>query len=70
VSNVTRPGAAPIFASTVRPITVPDGTVIVMYGTYGPFVLTFKNRTYPEKIDLPPASARASVPWLKVRFRW
>jgi hypothetical protein len=38
LSNVTRPGAAPIFASTVRPITVPDGTVIVTYGTYDPFV--------------------------------
>jgi hypothetical protein len=32
LSNVTR------LASTVRPITVPDGTVMVMYGTYGPFV--------------------------------
>jgi hypothetical protein len=39
LSNVTRPGAAPIFASKVRPITVPDGTAMVMYGTYGPFVL-------------------------------
>jgi hypothetical protein len=33
LSKVTRPGAAPIFASTVRPIAVADGTVIVMYGT-------------------------------------
>jgi bifunctional pyridoxal-dependent enzyme with beta-cystathionase and maltose regulon repressor activities len=39
LSNVTRPGVVPIFASTVRPITVPDGTVMVMYGTYDPFVL-------------------------------
>jgi len=33
LSNVTFAGTAPIFASTVRPITVPDGTVTVMYGT-------------------------------------
>jgi hypothetical protein len=33
------PRAAPIVASTVRQITVPDGTVMVMYGTYDPFVL-------------------------------
>jgi hypothetical protein len=39
LSNVTRRGAAPIVASTVRPIMVPDGTVMVMYGTYDPFVL-------------------------------
>jgi hypothetical protein len=36
LSNVTRPGAASIFASTVRPITVPDGTVMVTYGTAKP----------------------------------
>jgi hypothetical protein len=39
LSNVTHPGAAPIFTSTVRPIAVPDGTVMVRYGTYDPFVL-------------------------------
>jgi hypothetical protein len=33
LSNVTFAGTAPIFASTVRPIAVPDGTVTVMYGT-------------------------------------
>jgi hypothetical protein len=44
LSNVTRPGATPIFASTVRPITVPDGTIMVRYGTYDPFVLGVKPR--------------------------
>jgi hypothetical protein len=39
LSKVMRSGVAPIFASTVRPITVPDGTVMVKYGTYDPFVL-------------------------------
>jgi hypothetical protein len=33
LSNVTRTGAAPILASTVRPIAVPDGKVMVTYGT-------------------------------------
>jgi hypothetical protein len=31
LSNVTRPDAAPTFASTVLPIAVPDGTVMVRY---------------------------------------
>lgn len=39
LSNVTRPGAAPIFAAAVRPIAVADGTVMVRYGTHDPFVL-------------------------------
>jgi hypothetical protein len=39
LSNVTRTGVAPILASTVRPIAVPAGTVMVKYGTYDPFVL-------------------------------
>jgi hypothetical protein len=33
LSNVTRAGVAPTFASTVRPIAVPDGIVMVTYGT-------------------------------------
>jgi hypothetical protein len=39
LSNVTRPGVVPIFASTVRPILAPGGTVMMKYGTYDPFVL-------------------------------
>jgi hypothetical protein len=42
----TRPGVAPIFAWTVRPITVPDGTIMVMYGTFDPFVLVLRVATY------------------------
>jgi hypothetical protein len=38
-SNVTRPGAVSIFAPTVLPIAIPDGVLMVMYGTDSPFVL-------------------------------
>jgi hypothetical protein len=37
LSSVTRAGAAPIIVSTVRPTAVPDGTIMVMYGTYESF---------------------------------
>src|SRR5262249_36307504 len=49
LSNVTRAGVAPIFASTVRPIAVPDGTVMVMYGTCDPFVLARSAFAQPAK---------------------
>src|SRR5215831_5050568 len=52
LSNVTRPGVAPIVASTVRPISVPDGTVMVMYGTYDAFVLARSARAVERVVGI------------------
>ena len=59
LSNVTRSSATPIFASTVRPIAVPDGIVMVTYGTCESFgsaltlcILFLKGENFPIFADL------------------
>src|SRR5215471_21275045 len=53
--------ATPIFASTVRPIAVPDGTVMVRYGTYDPFVLIRSARTIERMIRIGRVAVDADI---------